>query len=469
MNRNHQSKNVLIVEEKTLLYRGHVFHLDDLHSSDLYAALDKKAAMFWNETPYVNELYLYFSLNYLALEKFIVDKKIDTLKIKTSSLEFYSYLADLSLSHRLELNKRYDFKRVVNIFKFHGEMLGSAAFLVYLMLKIPRKRFKKQTGHIAIVRSASALDKVKNLAVSTELEDPKCSWSLYRHFKKSSRIFWIVKALLESYKQIKRIRYLMGQYHGSFSKYLVNSFYGKRLVHLNFYRLALEKFFKVNSFTTFYSFNNLDRFSGVEEAVSKAQKISLVSVPHGLEYGFKLPKEFAGDKFYATSALAAAHLNQLYGSRKFVFDGGLVKSIFGRKFDARRKTRIVFFTEAREVEVNHEIIQKILPFLRKKGLVLCLKIHPKDILREYKKYNLEIIKDLAEAITNNLCFARKSTILLEALYNNSQSSAIILNSKDDSVYQSFPSLQTKEINVAFSIGELKEWIIENYENGERQR
>jgi hypothetical protein len=91
-----------------------------------------------------------------------------------------------------------------------------------------------------------------------------------------------------------------------------------------------------------------------------------------------------------------------------------------------------------------------------------LKLHPKEKQEEYQKYNLEIIEDFNEAIIGNICFSRKSTILLEALYNDSISSAILINQKDKTIFSNFPSLQIKDINQAYNFKELANWIIESH-------
>lgn len=70
------------------------------------------------------------------------------------------------------------------------------------------------------------------------------------------------------------------------------------------------------------------------------------------------------------------------------------------------------FTEPRDPEVNHQIINE----LTGKGVNVYLKLHPLENAVEYRNRfpNVEQIEDLDEAMRSSVCIARKSTILLEA-------------------------------------------------------
>jgi hypothetical protein len=149
----------------------------------------------------------------------------------------------------------------------------------------------------------------------------------------------------------------------------------------------------------------------------------------------------------------------MYNSSKFVFDKEIITSLFKRGSVHEDGEKIVFFSEPRESTVNHRIITDLLPLLKISNLSLAVKLHPKDCLEEYIHYDVEIIEDFNMAIKGNICFARKSTVLVEALYNGSKVSAILLNSKDKVIFYSFPSLQSDEINKSYTIKDLGEWIV----------
>jgi hypothetical protein len=251
------------------------------------------------------------------------------------------------------------------------------------------------------------------------------------------------------------------QFMGAMSSALIKKHYGRRLVHTFVYEHLLREVFKDKKGRDFYTGNNLDRFGMLEEKLCHEAGLKLVVLPHGLEYGFKMPRGFTGDVFYTTSELAADKLNSLYNEDKFVFDEKKFDLFFSNRLSNMEKVapRLVFFTEPREIEVNIEILDALLPLLNEKGIELFLKLHPKDVLGTYKGYNVSYIEDTQEALTGNICFARKSTTLLEAVANGSSAAAIIINSKDEAVFNTFISLQIREIEQCFSINSLLDWIM----------
>ncbi|WP_146250808.1 hypothetical protein [Nonlabens dokdonensis] len=330
------------------------------------------------------------------------------------------------------------------------------------MIKISKKKLKKIKGDITIVRTTALKNKVESLNMRCEYEDPYDKTSIYKYFSRTIRCSWVCTSLFTSFNQYSSLKKLIISYQGTNSIHLINEFYGKRLVHLNLYKKVLDAYLKQNNLDRLFTSNNLDRFAMVESKLAKKYKVQLIGIPHGLEYGFKFPKCFTGDIFYATSDFAVKYFNNLYKTSKFVFDKEFITSIFRKKQTDNNDIKIVYFSEPRESFVNHDIIRGLLPLFKKQNMILSLKLHPKEREEDYDDYDVEIIENFNNAITGNICFSRKSTILLEALYNNSMSSAILLNNKDRTFFSNFPSLQTEEINQAFSFHELESWIIESY-------
>ena len=114
-----------------------------------------------------------------------------------------------------------------------------------------------------------------------------------------------------------------------------------------------------------------------------------------------------------------------------------------------------------QLEKPQQIIQEIIPLLQAKNIKLYLKLHPDDKKSDYDQYHLDYLTDYNDAIIGNICFARKSTVLLEALYNHSIPLAILINSKDMSIYSTFPSLNQDKIKVTYSVSDLADEIIKN--------
>lgn len=124
--------------------------------------------------------------------------------------------------------------------------------------------------------------------------------------------------------------------------------------------------------------------------------------------------------------------------------------------------QVVFFSEAHEPEINLEIIEKLCSVFEKKGIKLVLKPHPRENINFYKSVmdKIKYETNFDEAITGNICIARRSTTLVEALYNGSESYALLTNVNDYSVYKNYPSLQDSRITAFNDAEKLAEHIAE---------
>ena len=125
---------------------------------------------------------------------------------------------------------------------------------------------------------------------------------------------------------------------------------------------------------------------------------------------------------------------------------------------------VIFFTEPREVNVNLDIVNGLLPMLKKDGVKLYLKLHPGDNKDNYSDLDVEFITDYDLSMTGNICVSRKSTILIEAIYNNSLPVAIITNPKDQNIFNTIPSLNAEQIIKTYSVEELYGVIKEGLKN-----
>ena len=118
-----------------------------------------------------------------------------------------------------------------------------------------------------------------------------------------------------------------------------------------------------------------------------------------------------------------------------------------------KNKKIVFFTEPRRIYVNLFIIENITKILDQ---TLYIKLHPLEDVSFYKDYkNIKFINDFDRAIQSNICISRKSTILVEALYNQSIPIALLVDKQDEFDYNNtFPSLLDPEINQCYSFKDL---------------
>lgn len=459
--------DTLYLEKDKLIFNNEIFVIDDLFTADFLLYSDQQAANFYFKSYFVNELFLNTVQPYLAFKRFIEVNKIKSISCKSPESNMYAFARDLSNKGLVKIDgdKKLLFVEKAKI-KAFLLMAATSMYLVYCMFLISRKERKaKQTGEFILIRTISSDKKFEKSILPKYYEDIKNKESLYSNFNIFIRIFWIVKSYFKSFCELKKTIKFVSRTLGKNSAVVPYKFYSKRIVHAMLYYELLDAFFKENKFHTLYTGNNLDRFSIIEEELTKKYGIKSIGIPHGLEYGFRFPKGFSTDLFYTTTENAAVHLNKLYNSKKFVFDHEITKGIFRLK---RKKNssnpKVVFFTESREIEVNIKIIDYLLVKLQEKNVPFYVKLHPKDKENNYFIYKLNYISNLEDSLIGNICFARKSTTLLECIYNDSKAAAILINAKDKSLFSTFPSLQTSEIFVLYTLESLNQWITSNLNN-----
>ncbi len=254
--------------------------------------------------------------------------------------------------------------------------------------------------------------------------------------------------------------FVMANRHlGFVSAMNVLSYYRKRLAHKATFEFYLNRLLKSAKPDVFYTGNKEDRFALIEKRLCNRHSIKTVCIPHGLEYAFKMPAGLVGDVFYCNSQYAKEYLEKLYSHCKndFVFDRSVVSQMLSRHVKAQKEKRIIFFPESREPEKNLVIIK----FLKAANIKFYVKLHGKDSLDNYRPFIDEssLVNDFDDAISNSICLARKSTVLLEAIYNHSTPIAILVDDKDRSYFEfMFPSLKDENILKVYSLDELKNLI-----------
>ncbi|WP_045860374.1 hypothetical protein [Teredinibacter purpureus] len=236
-------------------------------------------------------------------------------------------------------------------------------------------------------------------------------------------------------------------------------YFSRRIVVKAIYEITFIELCRLGSVKSIYTGNKEDRYAMLESRIASNNNKELICIPHGLEYSIKFPGGVAGDIFYSTSQVSAECLNKLYGTTKFVYDQALMNRIFSRACLAvdneGKGKKVVYFSESRDTHVNLSIVKTLYNL----GVDFSVKLHPKDSKSNYSHigFNLIFIDDYVDAICNRICVARKSTVLLEALFNGSISIAYLENSKDKYyVEHLFPSLQAKGIKQVFCESDLKE-------------
>lgn len=461
------SDNTLIVKGRSFVYRGKEHSVDDFFDKDFYEYSDSVASDFYIDKFCVNEVFNNILQQHFAIARFIESHKIDSIDISEAEESVFFSLLDVSRQKGIGINTR---AAQISSRKFGVNFLwtfnhcASFLYLCYLMAKIPFSgKPTDNRGKFAVVRFTSPPLKLSDFydEIYIELESPYKKDSIYRFFKKGERIKWVIQAYFKSFKEIKAIKHFYAAKVGENIKYQLLTFYRKRIVHACLYEKLLDNYLSYFKGSVFYSSNNLDRFSVLEDQMTTKYGIDSYCIPHGIEYGFKFPKGFSCNHFYTTSQRAATHLNALYSTNKYVFDESIVRRMYELKYKVEEPRKVVFFTEPREMYVNKNIISGLTPLLEGCGKKLYLKLHPAEHEEDYKEYGLEILKDNNLAKTGNICISRKSTVLIEALYNHSIPIAIITTEKDQSTFSMFPSLQAEEITKTYNVEDLYK-VIKRY-------
>lgn len=451
---------ILHIKKNTIIWGNKVVTLEELFTEEFYEQSNRICDDYYINSYLVNELFLYIIQPYLAVYKYVSTIKPERVYFCSPDKQLDCYFSDVceKLNIAIEGERRkFCPSRLFGKIK----IIASYIYINYILFKIPVENKDIHWSEFTVTRDKASLSKMKNFDFHKEKEDPWSDDSVYRYFRKSQRMKWAWKSLWASYAEMnKTYRFLIDK-TGKKTASLLYERYSKRIVHTFLYANLFDELFKINAGSTYYTGLNLERFAVVEDFLAQKHHLKTICIPHGLEYGYKFPLGFTTQLFYTTSKNAAAHLNAMYNTEKFVFDATVAEKMFRTKTKMQNmQKRVVYFTEPREPFVNTEILRSILPLCENDGITLCIKHHPGDNLNDYKEFDnrLTVIDNLDDALSNNICFARKSTTLIEALYNGSKVAAIITNNKDNSIFKTFPSLQDSNINVFYSINSLFEWI-----------
>ncbi|MGR5329790.1 hypothetical protein [Photobacterium damselae] len=336
---------------------------------------------------------------------------------------------------------------------------------IYICLQYVRSNNKTLSDKLIIVRSVATYDKIvkysrlNNIDILSESIVYKNN-DIPKIYSFLSFLDIICIVLRFPFQIIMDFKELLTDTNHMLGKGMVANvfyYYLYRIPLSSLYFLTLKSIIRKYNINALYTGNKEDRFAFIEDKVCRKYNVNLICIPHGIEYGFKLPLGMVGNKFYTTTENAKKELNNKYKTKKFVYSDDVANLMFKKeclKIEVDKK--VVFFTEARDINVNKEIIAELINL----DVDFFVKLHPKDNERNYST-DVKFINDFDFAITNSICICRKSTVLLEALYNDSIALAVLLN-EDDRFYvcNVFPSLSDKRIQKVNSIFELRTKILE---------
>lgn len=320
----------------------------------------------------------------------------------------------------------------------------------------------KATSEFAVIRSPASYGKMRFLADSGKvsfyyddlLQRRSSAASVYSLGRPSERFLSLfvvpLLAFRDYFKIIDDTRRLLGWPYAGFVLY----YFSKRIAHKCIFEYYFNIVIKRNTPKTYYTGNKEDRFAILEKRLCKKYAVRSVCVPHGIEYAFRTPAGLVGDVFYCTTEHARRYLSGLYpNDQVFLFDEGIAQNMFSRSQPRTPAVEIVFFPESRGVEVNLSLLKNLLGL----GHKISLKLHSKDSVENYKEYadQVTFLHDFDAAISNKICLARKSTVLVEAIYNNSIPIAVLIDQRDQGyVEHMLPSLVDDQIIRVYSFEEL---------------
>ena len=434
--KNEPSKTIAIDEKSDKSF---------LYNAECLAEINAKSDEIIERNDYVNEFFIYFVIPFIEKTSQLNNKNEDALSIENKLGDYFKSV-------------------FLGIYLFWIAMFYVIAMPLYLLF-----RFRVIEGDsleadsLVVIHSPAVYSKilfvkkqgVKFYSDSLVYKTPEVDLSLYSQ-SLLTRLTGILVIPWLGLKNFFVIFVMANRHLGFVSAVNVLSYYRKRLAHKVTFEFYLNKLLERAKPDTFYTGNKEDRFALIEKRLCNKNGIKMVCIPHGLEYAFKVPAGLAGDIFYCNSQYAKEYLKKLYShsETEFIFDINIVSQMFSRHVVIQKEKRIVFFPESREPEKNLVIIQ----FLRAKNVKFRVKLHIKDSLDNYRPFIDEsaLIDDFDEAISNSICLARKSTVLLEAIYNNSIPIAVLVNDKDRAYFKfMFPALNDEGIRKAHSFEELQ--------------
>lgn len=457
-------KRTVIVDNNSFYLKKLKFDLDDLFTIKFYQWVDTQACNYYSGEVFDNVVYVNIIINVLAIEYFLQTNGVVKIIIKSADKKLASYILDAC--RRKSIIVSYDkgavYKKKIWFIKLC--MLLETQYLKFIQI-ISKRTYKQlnYNNHFSVVRSSAAKKKIfTETGIEILCEDKIAQGSFYNEFSKIDRIYQLRKAFQLAKRLLKRLSDVMNTWGFKNSLSIALDYAKFRFVPLMFYGLILDKLMEMPWKGKFISGNNLDMYALLEEEIAKKNGIKTICIPHGIEYGFKFPHCFTGDIFYTTSEFAAKYLNKLYSVNKFIYNQKIGRNMFVIKNVSLPEIRkVVYFSEPREPEVNVKILEELLNILESKNIKLFIKHHPKDNLNDYKRFNnrIFVINDLKEALVGNICISRKSTTLLEGVYNYGICAAIITNEKDNAIYHTFPSLRNENINQFYDVEKLGKWIL----------
>ena len=452
-----------IIKNNKLICNDNKLEIGDLFSDRTIEYANENAGLFYKKTCLVNELYETYVLPYYNISEYIKRENIDVIDINEANSVLIVLINSCAQNG---LVKVVGNRKIKKGFKTSCTRIAAFFYLLIYQIGQPMRLEKKESDAIAFIRSKAAKSKFSKFQNIDKLyENTPGVGNVYRQLPLFKRINLLLKAIRLSKQYENELKNTLTAYGLEKCIPVALFYYAKRMIHTGFYYLVENEIISNSTYKVLYTGNNLDRFAINEEKVAKNNNLELRVIPHGIEYGYRFPKGFIGDIFYTCSENAANYLNRLYKTNKYRYSEEISRRMFDLELSPQKPVQVIYYTEPREYMVNIEIVKKLIPILNEYNIPLFIKLHPVDVLENYKclfDMGVQEIKEFNSAICGNICVSRKSTTLLEAVYKKSKAIAILINDKDRCIFHSFPSLQDKLIISVEEVDEAASIIIALY-------
>ena len=455
-------KGILYIDKDKLRIGDDEYSFEDIATKESYEFISESAPMFSTGEIYDNILFYVFAIDVLVAKHFLVEKGIKEIVFENSDKKLRKIFVSASKNLRVTIQGKDNPKSYSGI-RFRSVLKAAEMYLLFRSILIKHKPVRiRANDDVAVIRTSATKAKIHekgNRILLFESEIGKGTF--YEQFSFMQRKRAIKKAYKDACKMYSSLDKNIEKWGLQYFREDIMLFVAKRLVFVLYYGFLLDILFSKDWIGRFISGNNLDMYACIEESIASNNGIKTVCIPHGLEFGYRFPHCFTGDIFYTTSKEAAIFLNKLYRVNKFIYDDLISGEMFRCDYESNSNARrIVYFSEPRDPEVNFFILDRLLEECKKAGIELYIKHHPKDILDDYAKYDgiIHVIDDLKEALSGNICIARKSTVLVEGLYNKSTCISILTNEKDKTIFATFPSLKDERIKVFYDVNLMADWI-----------
>lgn len=415
---------------------------------------------------YINEIFMYFLLrmkeNVATIHKNGC-KKIDVNLFRKgwSVLVATAKTADVHVDNNVVIAYRIS-NLVLFVYSFFMIIATSLVLPIWIIVTRKKEQYDLSSVNVSVIRAPAAYNKMKFLESTGQVEfyfDDVMRWGapgpcMYSHGSFIQRILSLLAIPCLVIRDFFLIVYdSIGLVGWGYTGFILFYFY-KRVAYKCVFEYFLNLILKKNKHTVYYTGNKEDRFAVLEMRLCKKYGMKSVCIPHGLEYSFRVPAGLAGDEFYCNTSYAQQHLSNLYSNNsKFIYDKKVAEKMFSRGYPIADIDQVVFFPESREPEKNLSILKELVNY----GMHIYVKLHIYDSPDNYKEYSdrFTYIDDFDFAISNKICLARKSTVLVEAIYNNSVPIAVLTDAKDRAyVDYMFPSLKDSQINQVYTFEEL---------------